>query len=74
MLVPRSNLLDEFYREVRVLANLRHPNIVLLMGACSAQGDLCIVTEYMEGGNLGEYIDKCRDSAGPGKMCVIVIL
>ncbi len=53
---PEETLLDEFHREVKVLSSLRHPNIVLLMGACSAQGQLCIVTEYLEGGNLNDYI------------------
>ncbi|KAF3648271.1 putative (RS)-norcoclaurine 6-O-methyltransferase-like [Capsicum annuum] len=45
---------DEFLKEVEVLSQLHHPHIVLLLGACPDYG--CLVYEYMENGNLGDYI------------------
>lgn len=45
---------QDFCDEVQVLACLRHPNIVLLMGVNSQ--DRMLVTEYMERGNLSQVL------------------
>ncbi|KAK6273629.1 hypothetical protein POUND7_010712 [Theobroma cacao] len=45
---------EEFLKEVEVLSQLRHPHIVLLLGACPENG--CLVYEYLENGSLDEYI------------------
>lgn len=45
---------EEFLREVEILGELRHPNIVLLLGACPESG--CLVYEYMENGSLEDCI------------------
>ncbi|AQK71396.1 Serine/threonine-protein kinase CTR1 [Zea mays] len=39
--------LKEFLREVAIMRSLRHPNIVLLMGAVTQPPNLSIVTEYL---------------------------
>ncbi|XP_057768225.1 U-box domain-containing protein 34 isoform X2 [Salvia miltiorrhiza] len=44
----------EFLKEVEVLSQLRHPHIVLLLGACPELG--CLVYEYMENGSLEDHI------------------
>jgi len=52
-----EQVLLEFRNEVAILSKLRHPHLLLFMGACtSTLTDLCIVTEFMEGGNLHELI------------------
>ncbi len=43
--MARGSVEEDFCREVQLLRNLRHPNIVLFMGWCRAGQDLCIVTE-----------------------------
>lgn len=45
---------EEFLKEVEVLSQLHHPNVVLLLGACPESG--CLVYEYMENGSLEDYI------------------
>ncbi|XP_058756319.1 U-box domain-containing protein 34 isoform X2 [Vicia villosa] len=44
----------EFLKEVEVLSQLHHPNMVLLLGACPENG--CLVYEYLENGSLEDYI------------------
>ena len=41
-----------FKREVFVMNCLRHPNTVLLLGACQTPPNLAIVMEFVAGGSL----------------------
>lgn len=52
---------SQFQQEVEVLSCIRHPNMVLLLGACPEYG--CLVYEYMANGSL----DDClfRRDGGP---------
>ncbi|ONH97699.1 hypothetical protein PRUPE_7G205400 [Prunus persica] len=50
------NKREEFLKEVEILSQLHHPNIVLLLGACPEIG--CLVYEYLENGNLEDYISQ----------------
>ncbi|KAK9080772.1 hypothetical protein SSX86_000530 [Deinandra increscens subsp. villosa] len=49
---------DEFCHEVAILREIQHRNVVRFIGACTKQPNLCIVTEYMSGGSLYEYLHK----------------
>eukprot|EP01029_Cantina_marsupialis_P029146 TRINITY_DN779867_c0_g1_i1.p1 TRINITY_DN779867_c0_g1~~TRINITY_DN779867_c0_g1_i1.p1 ORF type:complete len:1036 (+),score=202.55 TRINITY_DN779867_c0_g1_i1:96-3203(+) len=56
--------LEEFKREVQMNIRLRHPNVVLFMGACLEGEELAIVTEYMSRHSLfdvlhGNEPDQC---------------
>jgi ankyrin repeat protein len=44
--------LKEFRAEIQMMSKLRHPNVVLFMGACTNPPNLCIVTEYLPRGSL----------------------
>ncbi|KAL8054412.1 hypothetical protein ABFS82_05G137800 [Erythranthe guttata] len=44
----------QFQQEVEVLSFMRHPNMVLLMGACPEYG--CLVYEYMNNGSLEDRL------------------
>ncbi|XP_028104370.1 U-box domain-containing protein 35-like [Camellia sinensis] len=45
---------EQFQQEVEVLSCMRHPNMVLLLGACPEYG--CLVYEYMANGSLEDRI------------------
>ncbi|XP_024972204.1 serine/threonine-protein kinase STY46-like isoform X2 [Cynara cardunculus var. scolymus] len=53
-----ESLEDEFAHEVAMLREVQHSNIVRFVGACTKQPPLCIITEYMPGGSLYEYLHK----------------
>ncbi|KAL5566942.1 hypothetical protein UlMin_030106 [Ulmus minor] len=50
--------LDEFKREVRIMRRLRHPNIVLFMGAVTRPPHLSIITEFLPRGSLYRIIHR----------------
>ena len=50
--------LKEFLREVAIMKSLRHPNIVLFMGAVTQPPKLSIVTEYLSRGSLYRILHR----------------
>lgn len=42
----------EFVAELKLMCDLRHPNVVLFMGACVDPAHACIIMEYCERGSL----------------------
>ncbi|KAG0549438.1 hypothetical protein BDA96_01G255800 [Sorghum bicolor] len=53
-----GDALDEFRCEVRIMRRLRHPNIVLFMGAVTRPPNLSIVSEYLPRGSLHKIIHR----------------
>lgn len=53
--------LKEFKREVSSLSMLRHPNLVLFMGAIAEPNSICIVTEYCAGGTLFNVLHQRQE-------------
>ncbi|CAI0463981.1 unnamed protein product [Linum tenue] len=65
----QDDQLREFLREVSIMKRVRHPNVVLFMGAVTKRPHLSIVTEYLPRGSLyrlihrpaaGEVLDQRR--------------
>ncbi|KAL1543710.1 non-specific serine/threonine protein kinase [Salvia divinorum] len=48
----------EFEQEIAILRQVQHDNVVRFIGACTKLPHLYIVTEYMPGGSLYEYLHK----------------
>ncbi|KAA3485093.1 serine/threonine-protein kinase STY46-like isoform X2 [Gossypium australe] len=53
-----DTLEDEFAQEVAILREVQHRNVVRFIGACTKSPQLSIVTEYMPGGSLYDYLHK----------------
>ena len=47
-----ENSLKDFLSECHAMEALRHPNIVLFLGACTKSPNFCIVLEYCSRGSL----------------------
>ncbi|CAN6316742.1 unnamed protein product [Urochloa humidicola] len=48
----------EYIREIDVISQLRHRNLVLLKGWCDERGDLLLVYEFMENGSLDAHLHR----------------
>eukprot|EP01102_Stenamoeba_stenopodia_P009474 TRINITY_DN2796_c0_g2_i2.p1 TRINITY_DN2796_c0_g2~~TRINITY_DN2796_c0_g2_i2.p1 ORF type:complete len:572 (-),score=128.79 TRINITY_DN2796_c0_g2_i2:239-1954(-) len=51
-----SRQFEDFLQEIMLMKKLRHPNILLYMGVCTAMPNLCIVTEFMNRGSLWDVL------------------
>ncbi|KAI3917305.1 hypothetical protein MKW98_027224, partial [Papaver atlanticum] len=51
-----DDLLHSFKQEVLLMKKLRHPNVLLFMGAVTSPKHLCIVTEFMPRGSLFQLL------------------
>ena len=47
---------NDFRREVDLMSEMRHPNIVCLLGVVMKQEPMCMLFEYMALGDLHEYL------------------
>jgi hypothetical protein len=58
-----DDLLKRFENEFIILASLRHPNILQLLGGTFdiVNGEMCIVTEFCECGNLRDFLKRRGD-------------
>ena len=48
--------LEDFLEEARLMKNLRHPNLVQLLGVCTREPPFYILTEFMSKGNLLDFL------------------
>jgi len=56
----------DMINEITIISHLRHPNLVLFLGACTVGNEpLVIVSEYMAGGSLEDRFKiMCKDGKG----------
>eukprot|EP01133_Synstelium_polycarpum_P020952 gene20952-25152_t len=54
--LPAHNVNDavlrEFHKEIELMRNLRHPNVIQFLGSCTISPNICICTEFMPRGSL----------------------
>ncbi|KAL0420994.1 UNVERIFIED_CONTAM: Integrin-linked protein kinase [Sesamum latifolium] len=51
-------VIQDFRHEVHLLVKLRHPNIVHFLGAVTEKKPLMLITEYLKGGDLHQYLKE----------------
>ncbi|CAI5722848.1 unnamed protein product [Peronospora destructor] len=49
-------IMEQFQVEIQVLQSLRHPNIIQIEDVFLSESKICMVTEYMGGGELFDYV------------------
>ena len=53
--LPKEEKIN-FYREIEILKNLKHPNIIRLYSSINKEKQLYLITEYIKGIELFQYI------------------
>ncbi|WOH16404.1 hypothetical protein DCAR_0935957 [Daucus carota subsp. sativus] len=59
-------VIQDFRHEVNLLVKLRHPNIVQFLGAVTDRKPLMLITEYLRGGDLHQYL-KGKGALSPAR-------
>ena len=69
-LKPGSMSTAAFLEEAKIMHQLRHRKLVLLMGVCTSEEPIYIITELMSSGSLLEYL---REDGGRNVRLPILI-
>ena len=48
--------LEDFLEEATIMKEMKHPNLVQLLGVCTREPPFYIVTEFMNKGNLLDFL------------------
>ncbi|KAF3446845.1 hypothetical protein FNV43_RR12025 [Rhamnella rubrinervis] len=48
----------EFSQEVCIMRRVQHKNVVQFIGACTRPPNLCIITEFMSGGSMYDFLKE----------------
>jgi serine/threonine protein kinase len=62
-----------FFQEARVLASLRHPNIVRVLGFYLAHNTAYLVMQYERGKNLGTYVQERKGGLSATFICQVFL-
>uniref|UniRef100_A0A8C7X9U0 Discoidin domain-containing receptor 2 n=1 Tax=Oryzias sinensis TaxID=183150 RepID=A0A8C7X9U0_9TELE len=49
---------NDFLKEIKIMSRLDDPNIIRLLCVCVSSDPLCMVTEYMENGDLNMFLSQ----------------
>jgi len=56
---------SEFETEIRLLSQLRHHNLVLLLGYCNEDGEMILVYDFMANGSLHDHLHLRQRDQSP---------
>ncbi|KAI5640898.1 protein tyrosine kinase domain-containing protein [Phthorimaea operculella] len=63
--------LKDFLEEAAIMKEMRHPNLVRLLGVCTREPPFYIITEFMSRGNLLDYL---RSSAAKDRVDAVALM
>ncbi|NXK98531.1 DDR2 protein, partial [Formicarius rufipectus] len=53
-----KNARNDFLKEIKIMSRLKDPNIIRLLAVCITDDPLCMITEYMENGDLNQFLSR----------------
>ncbi|XP_055335639.1 discoidin domain-containing receptor 2-like [Paramacrobiotus metropolitanus] len=53
-----GDIKSDFRREIEILSTLHDPNLIQVLGVCTQEDPLCMVVEYMECGDLNQFLKE----------------
>lgn len=53
-----KNARNDFLKEIKIMSRLKDPNIIRLLAVCICSDPLCMITEYMENGDLNQFLSR----------------
>lgn len=56
--VSFSVVRNDFLKEIKIMSRLKDPNIIRLLAVCIYSDPLCMITEYMENGDLNQFLSR----------------
>ncbi|NXA34094.1 DDR2 protein, partial [Eudromia elegans] len=60
-----KNARNDFLKEIKIMSRLKDPNIIRLLAVCIADDPLCMITEYMENGDLNQFLSRHEPQIPP---------
>ncbi|KAL4660118.1 discoidin domain-containing receptor 2-like [Arapaima gigas] len=64
-----KNARTDFLKEIKIMSRLKDPNIVRLLGICICSDPLCMITEYMENGDLNQFLSRHEPEGQTAQAC-----
>lgn len=59
---PLKSILNKYIREINTISNIRHPNVVLYIGASINKNDCYMIGEYISKGSLFDYLHITKET------------
>ncbi|NXJ68903.1 DDR2 protein, partial [Rostratula benghalensis] len=60
-----KNARNDFLKEIKIMSRLKDPNIIRLLAVCITDDPLCMITEYMENGDLNQFLSRQQAGSSP---------
>nr|XP_042717265.1 discoidin domain-containing receptor 2 isoform X3 [Chrysemys picta bellii] len=67
-----KNARNDFLKEIKIMSRLKDPNIIRLLAVCITDDPLCMITEYMENGDLNQFLSRHEPQLPPASNGPIV--
>jgi len=56
---------NDFLKEIKIMSRLKDPNIIRMLAVCIYSEPLCMITEYMENGDLNQFLSRHQPPGPP---------